>query len=206
MKRQTILLALAFISIFSFSQTTKDIFKADMYTFYGVDFSEAKFIGRNGFNNIEKIQNIYIPFWNRLFIDEARKYNLKKIYRVPFVKVDVDSAIQRAKRLNLYKKLSEDNNYMINKDIVKKVVATYKFPNNNGIGILYVVESFNFNMQEAVIWVAFFDIKTGKLLLTQRIRGGVYGLNFRNWWARGIYNVMKKSGNYYPQWESEYNR
>ena len=205
MKKILLILAIITFQITVKSQhTVKDIFDADNLYFFGVDFTKAKFIGPGGFNNLEKIQNSYFYFWNQIFIDEASKYNLKKAYRVRYVNIDFQKVFKRNDSLNIYKIVSTDNSYKLNKEDVKALVNEYKNSGINGIGLIYIVEAFNHDLQEAVIWVSFFDIKTGKLLLTQRIRGGLFGVNFRNWWARGIYNVLKKSAKYYPMWKEKY--
>ena len=73
-------------------------------TFLGLDFNKAKFIGSEGFLDVDKIQSVYLNTWNDVMITEAEKFNLSKLYKKEFSnnfdyvknlnkQVDVKSAI-----------------------------------------------------------------------------------------------------------------
>ncbi len=72
-----------------------------------------------------------------------------------------------------------------------------------GIGVTFVVESFNKSTDEASIYVAVFDIKTKNVLILERIIGKPMGIGLRNFWAGAVKHVIKQiTTDYYSKWRT----
>jgi len=52
------------------------------------------------------------------------------------------------------------------------------------------METLNKFEQNAVMWVAVFDISNGQIHHLKRYTGKAGGFGFRNYWARPYYNVI----------------
>jgi len=160
-------------------------------TFLGLDLSMARFIGSYGFNDPAKIQSVYIDAWNDVMLIESEKYNPEKFY---------------------YEEFSSDFRYVkdINSEIIVRDIITneyYSFETSSaeshiknmysgigsGLGLIYLVESFNKIEQITTIYVILFDMSTGETKYIEKFLGKAAGFGFRNYWLGAVYNVMKKS-------------
>lgn len=201
----------AFIGIcmlwFSYApaQNISDIFTAKEVTFYGLDFSQARFIGSFAFNQPAKIQDFHIPDWNDMFIKEHNKYNLSKTFKIKHVTYSFGIVEKRNKAFDIFKVII-DEDYSITEAEVKQVIGEYKDQEHNGLGLSFVVEALDYHKNIAVIWITFFDIESGQVLLTERLRGDAIGLSFRNWWAKSYYNVLKSCEMNYSYWKKNYTK
>jgi hypothetical protein len=204
MKKILILLFFA-ISTFAFSQDASVIFKTKNVTFYGLDFSKSNLIGSFAFNQPAKIQDYHFPDWNYMFIKEKSKYNIARTFKIKNVNYDFDIVAKRNKEIDVFK-IIVDEDYMIDKHNVEEAIAEYKDCKNEGLGLTFIIESLDYHKNIAVIWVTFFDIKTGTVLLTERMRGDAIGLSFRNWWAKAYYNVLKSCEMNYSYWKKTYTK
>jgi len=71
-----------------------------------------------------------------------------------------------------------------------------------GIGVVFIVESFNKGQQQGTVYVTIFDIKTKKVLIKEKIIGKAGGIGIRNYWAKSIFNVMVQvEKTFYKQWK-----
>ena len=60
-------------------------------------------------------------------------------------------------------------------------------------------------MKIIILTVAFFDISTKKILLTQLMIGKPTGAGLRNYWIGAIYDILKQIDNYqYRKWVKQY--
>ena len=77
MKRLLILASLFTITTSLYSQTSfSEINRNHTWAWLGLDFSNTKLLGREGFNNPKKIIDHYFIAWNQLIFDEGDKYNV----------------------------------------------------------------------------------------------------------------------------------
>jgi hypothetical protein len=203
--KKYLLLFLTFIASITFAQDASIIFKTKDVTFYGLDFSRARLIGSFGFNQPAKIQDYHMPDWNYMFIKEKRKYNLSKTFKIKRVNYDFDIVTQRNKDIDIFRAII-DEEYSIEKPEIEQAIAEYKDSKNKGLGLSFMVESLDYHKNIAVIWVTFFDIETGKVLLCEHMRGDAIGLSFRNWWAKAYFNVLKSCQMNYSYWKKTYGK
>src|SRR5690606_29780447 len=80
MKKTTFLVCLLMVVITTIAQDHSLVFNEKKLVWCGVDFSNARLIGSDGFSDVEKIKNYFFDNWNQLIVTEADKYNFKKYY------------------------------------------------------------------------------------------------------------------------------
>lgn len=161
--------------------------------FLGLDFTQAKYIGRAGFTDPQAIQNQHIVSWNNLIELEPKKFSLQKAFNLKDdqYKSKVEDMVKLNKSVNVEKNITDDE-YSITEDQVRKSVAKYALSEKEGVGVVYVVESLNKNAEKLVAWVTFIDLATKKVLHTEKVEGKAGGFGFRNYWAGGVYKVNQE--------------
>lgn len=199
-------------TLFAIGQVSAQNTMAALFTgkakvvFLGLDFTQAKYIGRIGFTDPAAIQNQYLMSWNYLIEAEPKKFSLQKPLKLGDDQYTskVEDMIRFNKSANVADNLTDDE-YSISEDNVKKSVARYSLSEKNGIGVVYVVESLNKTAAKMFAWVTFIDLSTKKVLLTERVEGDARGFGFRNYWAGAVYKINQNIGSkYYKQWSNPY--
>ena len=161
-------------------------------TWYGIDFTAAKMIGSDGFKEPHHIQEKFLAKWNKLMKNEKDKYSIGKFYNKTKVDFNLDLVTERNKLVDP-EALVIEKSYNIDIASVEEITKHYGSETARGLGMLFVVESFNKLESKGYIWVTFFDASTGEIIKTKRLEGEAGGFGLRNYWAKSIYNVMKNS-------------
>jgi len=213
MKKLMLCALLIGVSLFINAQNTaKDVFSKDDMVWYGLDFSKAKFIGQ--FDQAAGIAPAtandmvfnYIPAWNRLIVSETTKYDLRKTFRKTDVFFDL-TIVNNNKRIN-EDRLMSFNDYEIENpnEVIPQIIKSYtKGQKDSGIGLVFIVEKFHKENQEASIYVTFFDIATKEVLFFEKIVGKARGIGLRNYWAGAVHNILTQvNKTYYNNWKKKY--
>jgi hypothetical protein len=210
MKRISLTLFVLFGANQLFAQNTmSDLFahKAKL-VFLGVDFTQAKYIGRAGFTDPDAIKNQHMVSWNNLIEFEPKKFSLQKIFGQSddMYLSKVEDMIKLNKSVDVAGNIISDP-YSITEDQVKKSVAKYSLSEKSGIGIVYVAESLfkapddSKEKSEMTAWVTFIDLSSKKVLYTEKVQGKAGGFGFRNFWAGAIYQINKEiESKLYKKW------
>ena len=184
------------------AQSEKEVFVADEIVWYGLDFSYARLVGSAGFTDPQDIQNRLFDSWNQLIVIEADKYDLKKTFNKKEVIVDLTITEKRNAKVDA-KELVINKDYTIEGDQVKKIIKEYKTEQKSGVGLAFVVESFDKLKETGSVYVTFFDIATKKVLLMERISAKPRGFGVRNYWAGSIHGILKDCEANYKRWEKK---
>jgi len=202
MKKTWISFLLVLIGFSAFSQV--DVFNTKDMVFYGLDFTKARFDengGTTAFVTPASMQDKYFPALNELMIKERKKYDVAKSYRKENVEYFFDMADDYNSDFDIYESFVDDDAMVkLSRELIDEVVAKYKDDTHSGLGLVYVVDLVNHQRNIITIQVAFFDIDTGKTLLVKKVRGEMKGFSIRNYYAGGIYRVIKQSGDFYKKW------
>ena len=75
-------------------------------------------------------------------------------------------------------------------DVLDYIASLPEFP-MKGMGVTFVVESFNKIEESAYIWVVVFEIETKKVISIARKNDRPSGLGIRNYWANAVCRVIK---------------
>lgn len=181
-----------------------DVFDGETkITFLGLDFTQAKFIGQDGFNDPEKIKTYYLQLWNEMLETEYDKYNIKEQLRAENYTTSVDDMIALNDGYDVKSNIL-NGTYNISEKDVEKAVKKYKLSSKEGIGVVYVVESFSKTDERAYVWVTFINMKNNKVLYTEKVEAKAGGFGFRNYWLGAVYNVNKTLKSRYRVWKKKF--
>lgn len=208
MKKFTTLTLSILFTVNLFSQDMSEVFQTEKATWFGLDFSEAYFIGSEGFADPSDIKGRYFNSWNLLIKNEYDKYNIGKFFKKSKVEFSLENVTAQNQEMNIYDRIVDDNSKMLHIDEIKvqEMINEYEFSDDQeGLGIVFIVESFSKTATIANYYVTLFDIKSKKVLLTERVNGKPGGFGIRNYWAKSYLNAMntiyKKR---YKAWEKQY--
>jgi hypothetical protein len=191
------------------AQTLKDFFSSGSApTMYlGIDFTRNKVIDDPSESGSEIVERYYESI-NSLILTESKKYDIKGAFHQSNMDHDLGLVNARNEKINsqdVKSSLSSDS-HRLTADSISRVVSGYDFGTKTGIGILFVSEAFDKTDKFAALWVTLVDMKTKKVLLTQRVEGKTgAGFGFRNFWAAAIHNVLETvEKSKYKEWKSQY--
>lgn len=209
--KKIILSLLLAVSFGVFSQNTaKEVFTSNTIVWYGLNFSKAKMIGQfdqamgAGAASGADLKNKWIPAWNSIILTEPKNFKIKEAFHKDDVFYDVVATEKLNANINS-EELMTFNSYKFDdaqktvKDIIAKLKGGEK---TEGIGVTFIVESFNKSLDEAVFYVTIFDIKTKNVLIMERIVCKPVGIGLRNFWAGAVKHVLKQiTTDYYKIWK-----
>jgi len=190
------------IQSLSAQSSFSEIKKNHSWVWLGLDFSNTKLLGREGFNDPKKIIDHYFIAWNQLIFDEGEKYDVKKAFKLKQLYTD-DSyfdAINSTVKLN---ELFVDRSYSLSESDINNIVEEYNFSNiKQTIALVFIVERLDKPKEQAVFWVTLINSRTKEIILTERMIGKPGGFGFRNYWAGSIYDIIKQiKKKKYKQWK-----
>ena len=191
------------------AQTLKSVF-ADSESpllYLGIDFSRNRLLDVGNASDIR--DRIYTSI-NQLIINEPKKYDLKGAFNKSNVDNNLNAVIKNYAKVNLNDILSTnsaDFNRLKEADITA-VVKELDIEKKDGVGVLFVMEAMRKieKKGDAAIWVTFVDLKSKKVLMTERIEvKASAGFGFRNYWASTIKNLIDLIGDKkYKEWKQKY--
>ena len=188
-----IILLLQIQQTFAQKQMAKVFDGKTKIVFLGLDFTQAKFIGEEGFKDSYKLKTYYLSNWNVLLEEEYTKYNLplNSLKARHYETNTSDLMVLNDQIEDIEDAIINGSHYIDEKD-VQKSVRKYKLSDNKGIGASLVVESFNNSLEKAIVWVTFVNMSNGSFLYTERMEGKANGFGLRNYWAGSIYDIIEQ--------------
>ncbi len=190
------------IQSLSAQSSFSEIKKQHSWAWLGLDFSNTKLLGSEGFNDPKKIIDHYFIAWNQLIFDEGEKYNVKKAFKLKQIYTE-DSyfdAINSTVKLN---EIFVDRSYSVSESDINNIVENYNFSNiKQKIVLVFIVERLDKPKEQAVFWVTLINSGTKEIILTERMIGKPGGFGFRNYWAGAVYDIIKQiKKKKYKQWK-----
>jgi hypothetical protein len=191
--------------------TAKDIFTAKSLVWYGLNFSAAKMIGQfdqamgAGPASSSDIKNKWIPQWNNLIQGEPQNFKLAEAFRKEAVFYDVAPTAKQNYQINDAELMSFNHTTFSDpKKTIGDIIAALPVgEKTEGIGVTFVVETFDKTATTATIYVVIFDIKTKAIFVLDRAVGKPMGVGLRNFWAGAIKHIIKQiEGEYYERWKT----
>jgi hypothetical protein len=210
MKKTVFILVSIFFTISLIAQDMSEVFQTKSATWFGFDYSEAYFIGTDGFTEPDEIKNRFFNSWNELVENEYDKYNIGRYFRKESIDFSLDIVTSRNKEVDIYNRITNDSKKanLLDDKKVQEIINEYNFTDEQqGLGIVFIVESYSKTIVTGNYFVTLFDIDSKKVLLTERISGKAKGFGMRNYWAHSYYKVMKNIDKYqYKSWTDKYNK
>jgi len=191
------------------AQSLRDVFndKDVPIFYYGIDFTKAKLINAPSANTRDIVERQFAAI-NALMIYESKKYDIAGAFKRKTLEADLKYTNRRNKERDPDDILSfntRDYNHLSESDI-HALIKGFDGGNKSGVGLLFIVEAMSKTKKAVSVWVTLFDIKSKKVLLTERMEGAVNaGVSFRNYWASGFKKIIDRIKNVkYKKWKSKY--
>ncbi len=193
----------------SFSQTLKSVFTDSEVplTYLGIDFTKNHLLD---IGNPDDIRNRIYGSINELIVNEPKKFDIAGAFSKSNVPHDFGAVTKNNAKININDILSTnsaDFNRLKEADI-NGVVKALDISGKTGIGLLFVMEAMRKvdKKGDAAIWVTLIDMKSKKVLMTQRVESETKGgFGFRNYWASTIKNLIDDiDKKLYKEWKSKY--
>lgn len=175
-------------------------------TFLGIDLTDAKFVGSyEVWKSVDEVKGLN-PQWNQLMVSEADKYNLRKAFRRDDIEYKVDICIDHNNGLNYDDRItmtSEDK--PLSDQEIQNIVSNYDFKDLTGLGLMFMIESFDKTRSEGTMDVVFVNLNTQEVVYTERLSGPSAGFGLRNHWARSILEVILQiEKKRYKAWQKQF--
>jgi hypothetical protein len=196
-------------SITALCQTVKEVFNNSetKLLYLGIDFTKAKLIDDAAANETD-IRDRQFAAINDVVVNEPKKYEINAAFNRPEVEHDLSLVAKRNAKIDAaqIKSTNVADFDRLKETDITTLVKDFDFENKNGVGILLVMEGMSKGKKAASIWVTLVDMKSKKVLMTERIESKVAsGFSFRNYWASSIKNLLdsidKKK---YNEWKQKY--
>ena len=205
-----------------FSQTIKEFFSngSTALTYLGIDYSKNKIINYPE-GDVSDIKGRLYNSMNEVVINEmAKNYDITGAFgRSSGVTTDITGVTEKNEKINASEIMSSstsDFNRFTASDIAG-CVKTLNLKGKEGIGLVFIMEAMKKGektiegkktKQEksyGAVWVTLIDMKTKKVLMTERMEEEATGFGFRNFWV----SIIKKSiteidKSAYKSWKNKY--
>ncbi|MGZ3863750.1 MAG: hypothetical protein ACXVPN_01400 [Bacteroidia bacterium] len=209
--KKLILILLALL-VFQVKAQDKSRILGDSIVWFGIDFTKARMIGE--FSNLRgiddekpKLKDGMIPAWNTLILNEQKKYDICKFFHKRSVYFDMNPVTKNNSLINETQLINPNEYTFKNPDetIAEVLKALPEGEKSSGLGLIFVVESFNKVQDLSNIYVTFFDIASKQLIYSQKISKKPHGGGLRNYWAGSIFDTMKSvDEDFYSTWKKQF--
>ena len=205
-----LLCVLVLCSCFSKAQTMTDFFSSSALdvAMVGIDYSEVKLVGAEGFSDPPKIQSYYFGAWNGLLISEIDKYDVKSAFSKKNIHYHLNIVEKGNLAVDYINLVTNVTPPFFTNEKLQEIISRYNCETIEApFGISLVAHSLNKLQERAYYYVVIFNPKTKQILFSEKISGDAGGFGFRNYWARSYYNVLneiKKSK--FRKWKKEATR
>ncbi|MFA7142267.1 MAG: hypothetical protein WC157_03120, partial [Candidatus Paceibacterota bacterium] len=116
---------------------------------------------------------------------------LKKIQFTTFDNVSIDEAIYRARVMNEAGMPTYSKTFKIDDAAVVALVKSFNTGKDIGYGVLYVAELLDKEAGIGNFIVICFNVKTKKIVFSERVSGKAGGFGLRNYWASSLEKIFK---------------
>lgn len=192
---------------FIYAQNLSAVFESSNTSmeFVGLDFSQSKMVGKEGFKDFHKNKDCYFKIWNALFLSETNKYDVKRAFMKPDMKFRFSVVDSLNNKINYTEIITENTPKPFSTEELQSIINQYNTSElKANFGLSFVVHSFNKYQERAYIYVVIFDVSTKKILLSEKMTGETGGFGFRNYWAKTIYNILEDIRDYqFRRWKKE---
>ena len=170
----------------------------------GVNFSKAKFT-RDGFDYSQEIMQHYFQEWNKLILNDQKKYDIRMSFRKPMMHYDLSAVTKLNKSVkvsNLFAKYIDIKDVFTDDQMVE-YMSGLELPKTCPYALSFVVDSFDTTVKTAAIWVVITKTGTQEVVVCEKFLKTPAGFGTRNYWARTFYNVFYDiQTNAFLRWEN----
>jgi len=191
------------------AQSVSDAFTPKQLTWYGLDFSKAKFVGIFANTGVKEnkppqdLRDLYFPAWNNVIVEEKKKYDLAKFFSKDVVKYNLSKVTAINAAVNLDSMMLDKTAPSLSQAQLEEIISKYVNKDTSGLGLVFVIESFDRVQNLGIMRAVFFDIPTGKIVFSKRAKSGADGMGVRNYWIKSVYSSMRVMEENWKKWKTE---
>jgi hypothetical protein len=188
MKRILIVAAL-FVLGTGITSRAADANSTNALVWCGLDYSMVKMIGKDDFRQPYNIFPEMLVTWNWLFLKEF----LPKLESKLPIKSGGEFIYFLNEKANASQIIREDGtreemvtpSHITEADIAK-TVQSYDLKDNQGIGLVFIMDRLVRAQEVGCLYIVFFDVSSRKVLYSERVIAKAGGAGFRNYWFNPI--------------------
>lgn len=196
----------------SFSQTIKDFFNngSTQLTYLGINYYHNNLINDPGCNASDIKGRLYASMNEVVRIEMPKNYDFAKAFkRSNMVNADIAAVTARNEKIKadaICSSKESDFNSLTEADIAAEVKAL-SLKDMDGVGLVFIMEGMKKEEKKSygAVWVTLVDMKTKKVLMTERMEQEAAGFGFRNFWVsivkKSLIEIDKKK---YKAWKNAY--
>lgn len=189
-----------FMSVLGFGQSSLDDLANKKVAWVGVDFSLGKFLGKDGFPDLQKIKDSYFSEWNRLTINEQKK-NLTKMMGLKELAVFVDPVMANNNAIKITNYVQNDP-HRVDEEGVKSTVKSYDLSQLEAdVGAVFFVEFFSKQLGAASIYFTLFEKESKEVFFIKKIKSSPQGMGIRNYWMGCIKDTISSINKNWKKWK-----
>lgn len=184
--RKVLALTLGLIcaSIITKAQTLADVNASENVSWYGVDFTETRFMNFGAYVSDETVKR-NLPRWSFYPFAESYYKSWKGKYKKD-LKVKMDNTDKINKDHNYTDQMTTEN-FELSLEDLQKIVNKHNI-DGDGYGIMYIPETYDFiGTKPGKVWGVTFSEKDGKIIHAEKYTYDTYGD-----WATVIEHTLKK--------------
>ena len=165
---------------------------ADSITWIGIDYTQAKFVGADGFTDPGDLPRFLLAR-NDFVITEPDKYDVKKALGSTAVNIDLTYTYEKNEAIDT-KAMVQEEDYQLTQQEAEAVAKSYELSEVEGVVALLVAECYNKKLTRGSHWLILMDAQSSEILSAERFVEKPGGFGLRNYWARTIYELLKSKG------------
>jgi hypothetical protein len=195
---------LVIIPVTAGSLAARDVFTPEKYSFYwlGIDYSHVKMQVEL---EPDEVKNQFFAAWNKLVLDEADKYDIKKMFKLRTIQNELGVITSVNSEANTGDMKSAAAPGYTLSDITH-FVNSYPSFGLNGIGILFIAEYLTKKEKAGIYHIVAINLSNNEVLLSEKLRGEPGGAGFRNYWAGSIVHVIEQFEKEYKDLKIKYSK
>ena len=185
MRKNLLLLAAVFYVVATNAQDSKKVFAAPTMVWYGVEFTKAKMVGFKD-ESPHNIRDVDFIAWNNAAgnMVEGKVFQKNAVYKdlKGVTKINADRETDAL--------VSNDDKDLTPAEIAEAIGQVLVGQKKEGVGVVFLVQSFNKNADLATVYVVFFDISNHAVLLSKKVTGKPGGGNTVAAWTTALKNIF----------------
>ena len=168
-----------------------DFLKTREILWVGINFAKSKFT-QEGFDFNQEILQHYLQEWNKLILNDQKKYDIRMSFRKPVMQYDLSviTKMNKALKVNDVLTLFISSQHVYSDEQMREYASKIALPTTLPYALMFVVESFDTTVKTAAIWVVITKTATKEVVLCEKFLKKPAGIGTRNYWARTFYNVF----------------
>lgn len=192
----------------SFAQTAKDVFtnSETPILYLGVDFTKSKAIDELTTSEFDFRDKFY-PGINDIIINTPKKFDLKSAFHKSYIDHDLGIVMARNGKINAedIKSTNTADFHKMQAADIESMVKSYDFGDKKGVGLIFFSEAISKSEKAIAVWVTLVDMKTKKVLMTERMEGKTGGFGIKANFVDALKSIIENiEKNKYKEWKLKY--